>query len=139
VSSSRRPGDAGETLVESVISVCILGIGVVAVLGVIISGTYLTGEHRAATVSDVAVKVVAESVKSAPYVTGATTYSVPVVPVGHVATVMEVRCLIGTPAAVVASGQWGSCLPTDSGLQRVTVRVTSGVSAETTTIVKRRG
>lgn len=138
MSSSCRIDDAGETLIESVISVCMLAIGVVAVLGVIISGTYLTGEHRAATVSDVAVKVVAEAVKSAPYVDGATTYAVPAVPSGHVATVTGVSCLIGTPAPVVLSGQWGSCAPTDSGLQRVTVRVSSGVSAETTTIVKRR-
>jgi len=65
MSDSRYRGEAGETLVELLITVSILGIAVVTLLVGLATAVRFSGTHRTYANTDVALGAAAESVKSA--------------------------------------------------------------------------
>jgi type II secretory pathway pseudopilin PulG len=148
--TTRRPQDGGETLIESLISIIIIGIAVAAILGAVASGSELTGAQRDSTTSDVALKAATEYVKQLPYSPSAT-YVIPttdppgVIPAGFSASVTEVRCYQPGTAQTTYSVDSATDFPVctglnDNGLQLVTITAakSNGSAIETTQIMKRK-
>jgi type II secretory pathway pseudopilin PulG len=147
----------GETLIESLISIMIIGIAVAAILGAVASGSTLTGGHRDLTGSDVGLKAVAESVKSASltYIDNAVPdtgtpatkrYTIPVsaIPTGYTAHITAVQCWQSSTTTydVTDPAAFPACsTSTDNGLQLVTLTLaltSNGGSLQTTQILKRK-
>ena len=132
----RCRGQAGETLVELLITVSILGIAVVAILAGLGTAVRLSGTHRAQANAETIVAAGAESVKKQSYVDCASTYSPTdgvTLPNGWSLTVTSVKKWNGTSFVT-------SCPSPDQRLQLVTVRAASpsGQSIELVDVVKRK-
>jgi len=148
--AKRVTSDAGETLIEVVLSVIILGIAAVALLESMATSTKLSDIHRkqanaAAYVRDYAEAVqnwvAAPSSSSNPtnyqVCASSTAYSPSTVsytvPVGYVAT--------ESAALTWNGGAWGACSgATDNGIQRVTLTVATndGRASEHLDLIIRR-
>lgn len=134
----RRSCDSGESLIETLVALVILGLAVVALLsglGTAIAASALQSQYATAGVS---VKAYAEAVKGAAYVPGAATasYQDPpgfTAPAGYTAAVQSVQC--GPPLALVSA----CTAATDEGLQKILLAVSSqdGRATEKVVIVKR--
>jgi len=131
--------DRGETLLELLIAVVIMGIAVVAIVGGLAASTLVSDQHRKAATAGSYARDYAEAVKSMPYVScaSASAYPVPAgfgLPAGYAATVQAVRYWSGSA--------WQASCPGlgDVGLQQVTVQVASsdGRAAEQVTLVLRK-
>lgn len=131
-------GDEGETLIEAIISMLMIGIAVAAVLGAVTAGSVLSGGHRSLTNADVDVKAAAERLKGAVYVPGANagTYQSEV---GSGVTVEAVTCWDGS-ATTDDVGDFQPCASGDHGLQLIALLATSpdGVGSERTHVLKRQ-
>jgi hypothetical protein len=158
MSPASRRDSRGETLIESLISIMIIGIAVAAILGAVASGSILTGGHRDLTGSDVGLKAVAESIKSTQlaYIDNAVSdtgspvakrYTIPVseIPAGFTAHITSVLCWqpgASTTYNVTDPAAFPTCSSsTDNGLQLVTLTLaltTNGGSLQTTQIMKRK-
>jgi type II secretory pathway pseudopilin PulG len=131
----RALGDAedGETLLELLMTVAIIGIAFVAILGAIFTVIRVSDYHRKTTTADVILRNFAESMKQAngtyQYVpcssAGATVSYAAYVPgtpySNYTATITSIRYLAG-----YSSGQptWTTTCPaTDLGLQELTLKV----------------
>jgi Tfp pilus assembly protein PilV len=139
-----RP-DLGETLIETLLAIMIVGIAVTAVLGGVAAASTLSGSHRDLTQGDLSLKQAAESLKAQPYsacgayspATCVTGYVLPTLAGGRTAS-FTVLCLpviaqsnVNTSTAVLCNAV------SDRGLQIVRVSLT-GSPAETTEILKRQ-
>lgn len=125
----RRPsdaGDRGETLLELVIALMIIGIAVVAIVGGLVSSIMMSDVHRKQATAGAAVHDYAEAVEGmvagGGYVACAGTgaYAAPAgfaVPAGYTAGVVGVRYWTGTG--------WSPGCGTDTGAQQVTLHVAS--------------
>jgi Tfp pilus assembly protein PilV len=139
-----RRRDAGETLIEVVISMLLLTMAVGAVLSAVGAGALFSGDHRALVASDVAAKRVAERVKGLTYVpsAGASAYDAAesTVPAGYLAVVGPVTCWPGGTGTAATTEAFVACTSADLGLQLVTVTVSTsdGTLSETTQVMKRR-
>ncbi|MGV9266166.1 type IV pilus modification PilV family protein [Kitasatospora sp. NPDC003701] len=117
---ARRPrrhrGEEGETLVEALVTVTLLGVAFVAILGGIGTAIISSATQRKVTGADSIVRSAAERVVSSPYVPCARGYETPAPPAGYTVTV-EVEYWDGV-------GAFGRPCPTaDTGVQKVTLTV----------------
>ena len=137
------PDDRGETLVELMIAIAIIGNAAVAILGGLILSVKTSTVHRNEATGGAYVRSFAEAVQNHVDANGytacgsaASTYqgvTVPDLPAGYTKTVTNVQSWTGSA--------WGSC--TADGIQRVQLSVTSTGDAshratERLTVVLRR-
>lgn len=120
---ARPAGDRGETLLELVVALAILGIAVVAVVGGLSAAVMLTDVHRKQAAAGVAVRDYAEAMEAAVATGHYTACAVPTPvtftpPTGYTSSVVDFRWWNG------AAWQATPCT-SDTGLQRVTVEVKS--------------
>jgi prepilin-type N-terminal cleavage/methylation domain-containing protein len=133
----RADHQAGFTLVELLLAVAILGIGVLTVVGGMMTSIHVSDIGRRQAEGQTQLRTYAEAVAGATYASCATSYTTSyVAPSGYTAA-MAVAYWDGTsafgtsaPACVVA---------TDKGLQKVTLTIaaTDGRSSESVAIAKR--
>jgi Tfp pilus assembly protein PilE len=119
--------DRGETLVELLITIVIMGVTVVAVVGGLMTSIQMSDIHRKQATAGAAVRDYAETVDRYTGSTGyvacapASAYSPSTVgftaPAGYTASVASVRYWTGAA--------WTSACASDLGLQQVTVQVAS--------------
>ncbi|MEV7590064.1 type II secretion system protein [Streptomyces sp. NPDC089922] len=131
----RRPrGEEGETLIEVLVAVVLIGVAFVAVLGGM--GTAIVGSvtQQRLTGADSVVRSAAERIVGAPYVSCSTGYTTPEPPAGYTVTA-RIEYWDGVGAFVP------SCPTADTGVQRVTLTVRSAgphpVGETTLEVVKR--
>jgi subtilisin family serine protease len=134
-----RSSDAGETLLEVLIAVAIMGIAVVAIVGGIATSILMSDIHRKQATAGAYVRNYAEAVVAYVAVLGnfdagaSPDYSPLKVGFaaptgGFVASVTSVRCWVDS------SKQFGTC-PAGSSLQQVTVNIASSDSRASESIV----
>jgi Tfp pilus assembly protein PilV len=125
-------GDAGLTLVEVLLTVAILGVGVVVVVGGMMTSIKVSAQGSQAAEGQVAIRAYAEAVAGVTYAPCAMTYAAPgfTAPTGWTASPPTVSYWTGSTFST-------SC-GTDRGLQRVRLRLTAADgSIETLLIAKR--
>jgi prepilin-type N-terminal cleavage/methylation domain-containing protein len=140
--ATRPPGDdAGLTLVEVLVAVAILGIGVVSVLGGLMTSIKVSSDGQTTTEVRNALRSYAEAVTAATYVDCApdSTYAAAAVgftpPAG--ASADDVVSYLASASA--ASAAFGTDCSSDAGLQRVALTVTTADGgAQSLSVVKRR-
>ncbi len=128
----RDGSDSGLTLVEVLLAVSILGVGVLVLVGGMMTSIKVSGQGRVAAEGQAGLRAYAESVSSAAYVDCAGSYASPgfTPPSGWVASAPAVTYWNGSSFA-------NGCGP-DLGLQRVALTLTaSDGSVESLTIAKR--
>lgn len=135
----QRPSDAGETLVEILLSIVILGIAVSALMFGMASAATTSGYHDDSAEQAELVRNYADAVQAMPYASCAASYAPTsvAVPAGYSVTAAVVGYADGAaypfPAACPATG--------DEGAQQVRVSVTppdARVRAEDLYVVKRK-
>jgi prepilin-type N-terminal cleavage/methylation domain-containing protein len=116
---TRSRDDAGFTLVEVLLAVSILGLGVLVVVGGMMTSIMVSAQGRRSAEGQTAIRAYAEAVSGTAYSPCATTYASPgfAVPSGWSTAPVSVSYWNG-------SGFVAGCAP-DAGLQRVTLRLTS--------------
>jgi prepilin-type N-terminal cleavage/methylation domain-containing protein len=139
-------GDRGETLVELLVSIVIMGIAVCGVMGGLLTSVKMSDVHRKqSTVGGLAWNY-AETVEryvagtgyvpcagTAAYAPGAVGYALPAGYTGYTARVTSVRYW-------TAANAWAATCSADLGLQQVTVQVGSpdGRATESSVVVVRK-
>jgi Tfp pilus assembly protein PilV len=115
----RETGEAGETLVELLVAIVILGFAVIATLGGILVIVESSTMHRRQTLSQNGLRAWAEQISGAPYNDCATAASFglpsPSLPSGFTPQVTAVQYWNGTAFTT-------SCA-SDTGIQKVTLRI----------------
>ncbi|MGW5398761.1 type IV pilus modification PilV family protein [Streptomyces sp. NPDC003952] len=115
----RRRGEEGETLIEVLVAVVLIGVAFVTILGGMGTAIISSVTQQEVTSADSIVRSAAEKVVGAPYVSCAGGYETPAPPAGYTVTV-EVAYWDGVGAFGAA------CSPTaDTGVQRITLTVHS--------------
>ncbi|MEW2134829.1 type II secretion system protein [Streptomyces sp. NPDC005435] len=130
----RGRGEAGETLVEVLVAVVLMGVAFVTVLGGMGTAIISSVTQHRVTTADSVIRSAAEKVVGAPYVSCAGGYETPAPPDGYTVTV-EVEYWDGV-------GAFGRpCPAADTGVQLVTLTVHSAgprpVRDATLQVVKR--
>ncbi|MDQ1621416.1 MAG: hypothetical protein QOE19_3985 [Actinomycetota bacterium] len=129
--------DAGLTLVEVLLAVAILGIGVTAIVGGMMTSIKSSDMERRAADGQTAMRAYAEAVAGATYAACASSYTA----TGFTAPAGFSASMTVTYWNASTSSFGSSCtVPTDSGLQKValTVAATDGRATETLSIAKRK-
>jgi prepilin-type N-terminal cleavage/methylation domain-containing protein len=129
--------EAGLTLVEVLMAVAILGIGVVAIVGGMMTSIKSSDLERRAADAQTAVRAYAEAVAGATYAACASSYAT----TGFTAPTGFTTSMTVSYWNATTSSFGSTCtVPTDSGLQKValTVAATDGRATETLTIAKRK-
>jgi prepilin-type N-terminal cleavage/methylation domain-containing protein len=145
--------DAGVTLVELLVTVAILGIAFVAVIGGMTTSIMGSDIHRKQATAETVLRNYAEALKptTTPYTACATPTTAAyapatlgvVAPSGYTASIADVEYWDGNPTPLQFVSSLGSCgdpTPTDNGMQRISLQVTSsdGRATERIAIVKRK-
>ncbi|MFF4323358.1 prepilin-type N-terminal cleavage/methylation domain-containing protein [Streptomyces sp. NPDC001568] len=131
----RRPrGEEGETLVEVLVAVVLMGVAFVAIFGGMGTAIISSVTQQKVTGADSVIRSAAEKVVGAPYVSCARGYETPTPPAGYTVTV-TIEYWDGV-------GAFGPTCPTaDTGVQKVTLTVHStgphSVRDATLEVVKR--
>ena len=134
-------GDRGETLLELLIAVVIMGVAVVAVIGMLVNSVQLSDVHRKQATASEAVRdygeAITNTVDGGGYVAcaGTASYASPAgfaVPAGYAKSVASVRYWTGSA--------WQSSCSADTGLQQLTIQVASadGRASEQLVVVVRK-
>ena len=143
---ARTRGDSGETLVELLVTITIMGVLFIAVVGGVATTIAMSDVHRQEGTAEGAIRSFAERVSDpsdVAYVDCATkaSYASPVgftLPAGWTASVVSVGYWQGNNPPTFT----GACPSPDKGLQQLTLQVQSKAGAhqatETIVIVKRR-
>ncbi|MFJ3877663.1 type II secretion system protein [Streptomyces sp. NPDC090077] len=109
-------GEEGETLIEVLVAVVLIGVAFTAVLGGIGAAVAGSAAQRKVTGADAVARSAAEKVVGAPYAPCARGYETPAPPAGYTVTV-EIEYWDGV-------GAFGRSCPTaDTGVQKVTLTV----------------
>jgi Tfp pilus assembly protein PilV len=133
--------ERGESLLELMISVSILGVAVVALVAGLGTAVIVSDAHRKQATAGAAVRDYAEAVQNfvvgGHYDAGSTPNYSPVAvgyaaPAGFTAAAVSVRCFDGTA--------WQSCTAVQQGLEQLTVQVSSvdGRATESLVMVLRK-
>lgn len=142
-----RRDDRGETLVELIVAIAILGTAVVAVLGAIASAIHLSEVHRRQTQAGVYVRAFGEQIDNKVNASP-TQYKACAAKTdyrnmytdnigSYTATVVDIYRLTTTNGWV--SITTGTCSPSDDiGVQRVSLQVSNGQVSENLDVVIRR-
>ncbi|MFN8017441.1 MAG: prepilin-type N-terminal cleavage/methylation domain-containing protein [Acidimicrobiales bacterium] len=150
--SHRRPtvhaarSERGETLIELMATVVLMGIGIVAIVGALIGVMQTSSHHRRTTRAGNETVNVVEYIRKQSYQTcaTATTYSLPTAPPRYTYTVTSVKWLQSATASTpvwIASGSVGCNATSDTGAQQITVKVSTNTgppASRTLTLVKRQ-
>jgi type II secretory pathway pseudopilin PulG len=122
---TRQRSDRGETLIELVVAVAILGMAAVAILGGLMMGIRTSVMHRNDATGGAYVRSFAEAIQSdvdangyktcANAASGYAGVAVPDLPTGYTKSVMAVQSCNGS--------SWGAC--TVDGIQRLDLKVTT--------------
>ena len=119
--------DSGETLIELLMAIAIMGIVAVSLVGGVTTSIIISGIHRNQGTAGAAVRSYAESivkyVSAGSYVDCATTSSYVPATVGY-----TVPTGFTVPAYTIqywTGSAWGACQSPDSGIQQVTLTVRS--------------
>ena len=141
--SRRARGEDGDTLVEVLVAVTILGIAFVAILAGLGAAASLSGRHRGQTNASVVVLSAADSVKNQTYVSCPTASSSSYSPTSGVTLPSGWSATNLTVSAIQfrnGSAWQASCPSTDQSVQLVTVTATSpdGKSSQSVDVVKRK-
>jgi len=133
------PHDRGETLIELLVTVIIMGVAVVALVGGIATSIRMSDIHRKEARAGAYVRAFGEAIAATTYTdcAGAGTYSAayPAHPDGdtaYTATVTAVRYWNGSA--------FGTACATDTGIQKVSLKVSTsdGKAAETLDVIIRK-
>ncbi|MFB6537767.1 type II secretion system protein [Streptomyces noursei] len=112
----RRRGEEGETLIEVLVAVVLMGVAFVIILGGIGTAIISSVTQQKVTSADSVIRSAAEKVVSDPYVSCASSYETPAPPAGYTVTV-KIEYWDGV-------GAFGQPCPTaDTGVQKVTLTV----------------
>jgi type II secretory pathway pseudopilin PulG len=136
----RPANDQGETLLELIIAVAIMGIAVVSIVSGLVTSILMSDVHRKESSAGAYVRDYAENVENTVaaggYVTAATTTSYPYTPSDsrYTASITTVRCWTGSA--------WTGCTAgTDIGVQQLTLQVKTSTdtrAAESLVVVVRK-
>lgn len=131
----------GLTLVEVLLAIAILGLGVVVIVGGMMTSIKVSSQGRQSAESQTTLRGYAEAVAGASYVDCAVATSYSTATIGYTAPSGYVPTLaVSYWTAAGASGSFGTgTCTTDSGLQRLVLTVTAADgSTETLRTIKRR-
>jgi prepilin-type N-terminal cleavage/methylation domain-containing protein len=150
VAGARSPGERGETLVELLVAMVIMGIAVVAIVFGLATSVLMSDVHRKQTQANVSVRDYAEALQDA-VATSQSNYVGCATPADYgPATAKITNTGFSTPsgytASVVSVAYWdgtsqfvATCPASDTGLQQITLRVSSNDTraTESLTVVLR--
>lgn len=135
---THRGSDRGETLIEILISIVILGVGIGALMSGMGTAAVASGLHTRQAQQIETVRNFVDAVTSAPYVNCATGY----VPAGYGPADVPGYTLKATVSHYATGHEFKpTCPAVDEGAQRIKVEIAQGddrVRGETFVIVKRR-
>ena len=132
---ARIRSDRGDTLLELIITVSVMGVALVAILGAFATGILMSDVHRKQATAGAAARDYAEAIQNmvaaGGYVTcGNDSYATPPgfsAPSGYVASIVQITA--GRYVEYWKAGWQDDCSP-DPGLQRLTVQVRSNDGAD---------
>lgn len=142
--SRRGRDESGETLIEVMASVVLMGTAIVAILAGLFTAVVTSDLHKRQTRAANEVTNAIEAIQRATYLPcggpTAPDYSsaLPAMPAGYTASITSTQYLQSSTAA---DPTWGACPGTDQGEQKITVSVSQGTGGravkETIVYVKR--
>lgn len=134
----RGRDDRGESLIELLVTVVIMGFTMVAVIGGLLAAVQMSDVHRKQANAGAVAQRLAEGVAQAAYANCAASY--PASAAGYTVTVGVRYWDAGWNAGSTASPWKTACPSPDQGVQQVTVRVATsdGRAAEQAVVVVRR-
>ena len=138
----RRRPERGETLIELLVSISIIGIAIIALVGGLATAIIASDAHREQADAGAVARNIAEAIKDTTvplnangnYAAGI--WSDVTVPSSVTVSVPPARCWNGDADATPSSA-WVDC-PNNNGLQKITVTVTAKGANESVTILKRQ-
>ena len=146
-----RKGDRGDTLIEVLVAVSILGAAMIAITGGMATSIIISDVHHKESVSGTALANFAEALQSTPYVAAVCPLAVPAsyasatvsgtaIPEGYTGAVLNTAAKPFDYWNATTLQFEATCPATDGGAQRLWLQVSSsdGRAVETVQLVKRK-
>jgi len=147
-------GEAGETMAELIVTIAVVGLAVAAIVGALATGISASSTHRQRASADTVARSVAEAIKdrkvpldpngsyAASIWTGPPPPSIPIVDTTGYNVGISALCLKSTDvnSTAITSANFAACSASTTGLQSITVTVTSTggkAEQESVTVLKR--
>jgi hypothetical protein len=149
----RARGESGETLAELIVTIGIVGLAVAAIVAALATGISASSTHRQRASADTVARSVAEAIKdrkvaldpngSYPVATWTGGVTPPIVDTSGFNVAVAATCLKSSDVdrTSVSSANFTACSASTTGLQSITVTVTSTGGKgeqESVTVLKRR-